>query len=82
MAPQKVEVEFSEDGKNYFRKNETSNSTSSQKINPQIIELNCNLISKTQARFIYFKIKAQGEMPKWRGVKGKAWTFMDELEVK
>ncbi len=81
MAPQKVEVEFSEDGKNYFGKNEMNNSNSSQKINPQIVGLNCKSVSKIQARFIHFKINAQGKMPKWRGVSGNSWTFIDEIEV-
>ena len=82
MAPQKVEVEFSADGKNYFNKIEFVNSTSSQKISPQVVEFNCKSGLKIQARFIRFKIKAQGEMPKWRGVVGNAWTFIDEIEVK
>ena len=82
IAPQKVEVEFSADGKHFANAIVVANENASQKINPQVVELKCNSALKIQTRFIHFKIKAQGEMPKWRGVVGNAWTFIDEVEVK
>ncbi len=82
MSPQKVEVEFSVDGKHFANAIVVTNENASQKITPKVVELICKTSSKIQTRFIHFKIKAQGEMPKWRGVSGNAWTFIDEIEVK
>ncbi|MEN9987310.1 MAG: hypothetical protein RLZZ585_349 [Bacteroidota bacterium] len=43
--------------------------------------LQLTLPSKTAGRFIYIQVINPGALPKWRGVDGDGWLFIDEIEI-
>jgi hypothetical protein len=43
--------------------------------------LQLTLPSKTAGRFVYIQVINPGALPKWRGVDGNGWLFIDEIEI-
>lgn len=43
--------------------------------------LQLTLPRKTAGRFIYIEVINPGALPKWRGVDGNGWLFIDEIEI-
>jgi len=82
MAPASMKVEISNDGKVFTEAGKTNNPTAGTKLENQIVPLAINLAKPAQARFIRVTVKNIGKLPAWRGVKGDAWVFADEIVVK
>lgn len=43
--------------------------------------LQLTLPNKTAGRFLYIQVVNPGALPKWRGVDGDGWLFIDEIEI-
>jgi hypothetical protein len=82
LAPQWVRFEVSMDGVDYKELGVVRNATAAQKIDKQIIPFALTLVQAERARFVRVVVKNIGQMPKWRGVDGKAWLFADEIVIK
>ncbi len=81
FLPTKVIVSLSQDGKNYFDERSINNDV--QEKNPAVI-LKDYLVkfSKQEARYIKVKAVSIKKCPSWHpGAGGKAWLFIDEIEV-
>lgn len=46
-----------------------------------IYPLKLNLEHKMAGRFLFVEVNNLGPLPKWRGVDGNAWLFIDEIEI-
>ena len=82
LAPESVAFEISLDGKKYFPIAQVKNEKAGLQIDKQIVPFQYELTQPSQARFLRVIAKNIGNMPKWRGVEGKAWLFVDEIVVK
>jgi hypothetical protein len=43
--------------------------------------LQLTLSHKTAGRYLYIQVVNPGALPKWRGVDGDGWLFIDEIEI-
>jgi len=43
--------------------------------------LQLTLSHKTAGRFLHIQVVNPGTLPKWRGVDGDGWLFIDEIEI-
>lgn len=79
MAPSKVIIYVSNDGKKFKQLTQYLNPNAGQKMNKHIEDWEIKL-DKAQY-FKYLKIKAEniGKLPVWRGVDGNSWLFCDEI---
>ena len=82
FLPTKVIVSLSKDGKNYFDKRSINNDVPEK--NPAVILKDYPVnFNKQEARFIKIKAVSIKKCPPWHpGAGGKAWLFIDEIEVK
>ena len=82
LAPESVAFEISLDGKNYLPIGLVKNEKAGLQIDKQIVPFQYELTQPSQTRFIRVTAKNIENIPKWRGVEGKAWLFVDEIVVK
>ena len=82
FLPTKVIVSLSKDGKNYFDERSINNDVPEK--NPAVILKDYQVnFSKQEARYIKIKAVSIKKCPPWHpGAGGKAWLFIDEIEVK
>jgi len=81
FPPKKVEFYVSDDGINFVKKFEITNSapTDYGKVTPETYSAN---ITGTKTRFVKVFAENQGIVPEWHSGKGgKAWLFADEIIV-
>ncbi|MCW3787092.1 discoidin domain-containing protein [Plebeiibacterium sediminum] len=81
FLPKEIEVQFSDDGKNYMDIETYTNQSVSKRGEPYLVpmEIKCN----KQARFVKLKIKTFGKIPEGYLFKGTdSWMFMDEVMIK
>lgn len=57
------------------------NPNAGNQMNPGIYPLKLSLSQKMAGRYIYVEVNNIGPLPKWRGVDGDAWLFIDEIEI-
>ncbi len=81
LAPELVRFEVSVDGLHFKEIGVIHNPNASQKVEKQIVPFILQLNNSIDARFVKVYVKNVGQMPKWRGVDGKAWLFADEIVV-
>lgn len=81
FLPTKVIVSLSKDGKNYFDEKSIDNDVPEK--NPDIVLKDFPVQFKNQeARYIKVKAVSIKKCPPWHpGAGGKAWLFIDEIEV-
>jgi hypothetical protein len=48
---------------------------------PGIYTLKLSLDQKIAGRYLLVEVNNIGPLPKWRGVDGDAWLFIDEIEI-
>jgi hypothetical protein len=82
LAPQSVKLEISTDGKTFKEAGTAVNKNAGVKLEKQIVPIELNLTAPVEAKFIRVTVKNIGKLPLWRGVKGDAWLFTDEIVVK
>ncbi|MGA9294657.1 MAG: family 20 glycosylhydrolase [Ignavibacteriaceae bacterium] len=82
FLPTKVIVSLSKDGKNYLDERSINNDVPEK--NPAVILKDYPVnFDKQEARFIKIKAVSIKKCPPWHpGAGGKAWLFIDEIEVK
>ena len=82
FLPTKVIVSLSKDGKNYFEEKSVDNDVPEK--NPAVILKDYPVnFNKQEARYIKVKAVSIKKCPPWHpGAGGKAWLFIDEIEVK
>jgi len=82
FLPTKVIVSLSKDGKNYFDERSINNDVPEK--NPAVILKDYPVnFSKQEARYIKVKAVSIKKCPPWHpGAGGKAWLFIDEIEIK
>ena len=81
FLPIKVTVSLSKDGKNYFEEKSINNNVPEK--NPDIVLKDYPFrFSKQEVRYIKVKAVSIKKCPPWHpGAGGKAWLFIDEIEV-
>jgi hypothetical protein len=57
------------------------NPNAGNQMNPGIYTLKLSLDQKMAGRYLFVEVSNLGPLPKWRGVDGNAWLFIDELEI-
>jgi hypothetical protein len=80
LLPAAFTVECSPDSLTWVQAISTVNPESGKKINPKIQTFEMSF-PKQNAQFLNIHIKSVGDLPAWRGEKGKSWVFVDEIEV-
>ena len=80
LLPAGIEIEISNDNKAWLNIGRYENPEHGNKINKQIRTFQLDF-QNTSARYVRLKIKGVGDLPAWRGEKGKAWVFIDEIEI-
>ncbi len=81
FPPTRVRFALSEDGKNWQPAGEESIPTPREQQGPKIWTISSE-IAGGQARFVRIEAKNIGVCPSWHaGAGGKAWVFVDEVEV-
>jgi hypothetical protein len=57
------------------------NPNAGNQMNPGIYTLKLSLDQKIAGRYLFVEVNNLGPLPKWRGVDGNAWLFIDEIEI-
>ncbi|MFM1915495.1 MAG: hypothetical protein RLZZ531_1164 [Bacteroidota bacterium] len=57
------------------------NPTAGQQVAPGIYPLKLSFGTKLYGRYLYLDVSNPGPLPKWRGVDGNGWLFIDEIEI-
>jgi hypothetical protein len=57
------------------------NPNAGNQMNPGIYTLKLSLDQKIAGRYLLVEVNNLGPLPKWRGVDGDAWLFIDEIEI-
>jgi hypothetical protein len=81
FLPKAVKVEISLDGKSWKEVNNFYNENWGNKIEKQNKTFVWLSNTKKDTRYIRVSITNIGDLPSWRGENGKAWLFVDEIEV-
>jgi len=81
FLPKAVKTEISVDGKIWTEVNNYQNSKAGEKIEKQNKTFVWLSNNKMDARYIKVSIANIGDLPSWRGEFGKAWLFIDEIEI-
>lgn len=81
FLPKAVKTEISVDGKIWTEVNNYQNSKAGEKIEKQNKTFVWLSNNKLDARYIKVSIANIGDLPSWRGEIGKAWLFIDEIEI-
>ncbi|HRI60656.1 MAG TPA: discoidin domain-containing protein, partial [Saprospiraceae bacterium] len=81
FLPEKVEVAISDDGKSFLTISETP--VTPAKATDKNETRSIGFTTKVKCRYVRITAKNQGVCPAWHpGAGGKAWLFVDELEIK
>ena len=80
--PSSFVIEYSLDGLNYVRWNQTLWQSPDERKLPHIRQLGCDLETPMPMRYIRLTAKTLGELPAWHGSKGQCWLFCDEIVVR
>ena len=57
------------------------NPNAGKQISSGIYPLKISLDQKMAGRYLFVEVNNLGPLPKWRGVGGNAWLFIDEIEI-
>ncbi len=81
LAPTSITVYESKDGQSYNIASEAINPSAGKQLNPHTGKLTAKFINPLNTRYLKVIIHNIGKLPKWRGVNGNSWIFIDEIEV-
>jgi hexosaminidase len=83
FMPMRMEVEVSQDGKNWKNLGTIGPDTGPEERGKHIEKLTVQMAETIQARYIKLKAENIGKVPDWHEAAGSdAWIFMDEIVVK
>lgn len=81
FPPEEISVALSSDNVTYTEAASYNNSNARNKQGKHIERYNLQLPKSQVARYVKVTYKTIGDMPEWRGIKNKAWTFIDEIVI-
>lgn len=81
MAPASVTIEISDNGKQFKELARITNENKGKNLEKQVVEWTYESKQTVKSRYIRVRAQNIGPLPEWRGVKGNAWLFADEIIV-
>lgn len=81
FAPAAIQIEYSTDSIKWKKFGAWTNPKAGENIKKQNVRLEIKSKKEIKATYVKVHITSIGDLPKWRGEKGKAWLFLDEIEA-
>lgn len=82
LFPKRIEIAVSVDGKAFVDAGVIENPDARKQVAKQTKTFLINLQAPLHARYVRVVAKNVAEVPAWRGVKGLAWVFVDEIIIR
>ncbi|MGA2624432.1 MAG: DUF4838 domain-containing protein [Bacteroidota bacterium] len=80
--PEKIEIAVSVDGKAFVDAGMIENPDARKQVAKQTKTFLLNMPAPLHARYVRVAARNVAEVPAWRGVKGLAWVFVDEIIIR